>query len=73
MAAASVAHTLQAKCTIYLPEGATGKTLSLLQQEEAHVVVAGRVYADALKFAQVAVEKDPNAYVLGVQRFYGLW
>lgn len=61
LAAACAAHILQVKCTVYIPEGVTESTLTLLERESAEVVVIGRFYAEALNAAKRVVETDFNA------------
>lgn len=61
LAAACAAHTLDANCSVVLPEGVAESTLDFLRREKAHVIVAGRHYAEALQLAQKLVRDDHNA------------
>ena len=53
---------LKVRCTVYIPESVAERTLFLLKQEGADVVVGGRVYARALEAAMENVNREPNAY-----------
>lgn len=64
LAAACAAHTLDVKCSVVLPEGVAESTLDFLQREKAHVIVAGKHYAEALQLAQKLVRDDDNAILV---------
>lgn len=61
LAAACAARALEVKCSVFIPEGATQTTLDLLRREKAEVIVIGRHYAEALKAAKHAVDKETDA------------
>jgi len=61
LAAACAAKLLKVKCSVYLPEGATQRTLEVLRREQADVIVTGRFYAEALKVAKQVVEQGSGA------------
>lgn len=63
LAAAWAAHHLRVKCTVYLTEGASQKTIDFLNKHTAEVVVHGTVYEEALRKAEEAAKTDPNASV----------
>jgi len=46
---------------VVLPESVAESTLDFLQREKAHVMMAGRHYAEALQLAQELVRNDGNA------------
>ncbi|KAK7041412.1 catabolic L-serine/threonine dehydratase [Paramarasmius palmivorus] len=63
-AAACAARTLQVKCTVYIPEGVAQKTLELLREQEAEVVIIGKFYLEALNAAKEATSKESNAVMV---------
>ncbi|KAI3601237.1 l-serine dehydratase l-threonine deaminase [Moniliophthora roreri] len=63
-AAACAARTLQVKCTVYIPEWVAQRTLDLLRDQEAEVVIVGKVYLEALNAAKEAVTKESNAVMV---------
>ncbi|KAJ7134980.1 tryptophan synthase beta subunit-like PLP-dependent enzyme [Mycena crocata] len=63
-AAACAARSLNVKCTVYIPDGVAQSTLNLLQRENAHVVVGGKHYAEALRTAKEVVEAEENAVLV---------
>ncbi|KAF5331069.1 hypothetical protein D9619_005933 [Psilocybe cf. subviscida] len=64
LAAACAAHSLNLKCTVFIPEGVTETTLKLLREEKAEVVVGGRQYSEALKAAKELVAKEAVAVMV---------
>ncbi|KAJ7046542.1 tryptophan synthase beta subunit-like PLP-dependent enzyme [Mycena alexandri] len=64
LAAACAAHTLDVRCTVYIPDGVAESTLNLLRRENAKVVVGGKHYAEALRAAKQVVEAEENAVLV---------
>ncbi|KAJ6623402.1 tryptophan synthase beta subunit-like PLP-dependent enzyme [Mycena sp. CBHHK59/15] len=64
LAAACAARPLAVRCTVYIPDGASESTLDLLRRENAHVVVGGRHYAEALQAARQLVDAEDNAVMV---------
>lgn len=73
LAAACAAKLLEIRCSVYLPEGATQKTLEILQREQADVIVTGRFYAEALKAAREVVEQGYGAVMVPAYDDEILW
>jgi L-serine/L-threonine ammonia-lyase len=61
LAAACAARALEVRCSVFIPEGATQRTLDLLRREKAEVIVIGRYYSEALKVARDVVDQEANA------------
>ncbi|KAF8352351.1 tryptophan synthase beta subunit-like PLP-dependent enzyme [Amanita rubescens] len=64
LAAACAARALGVKCTVCLPLGAAEQTLKFLRQQNAHVVVAGEIYSDALAVAKQILKQDGHAVMV---------
>lgn len=60
LAVATAAKALRARCTVYLPTGASQRVLQFFRTEGADVHVQGNCYAEALAAASAAAESDPN-------------
>ncbi|KAG5645816.1 hypothetical protein DXG03_005157 [Asterophora parasitica] len=73
LAAACAANALQARCSVYLPEGATQSTQDILRRQNAEVIVVGRFYAEALEAANAAVAQEPNAVIVPAYDHETLW
>ncbi|KAF5387083.1 hypothetical protein D9615_001802 [Tricholomella constricta] len=73
LATACAANALQAKCSVYLPEGATQSTLDILRRQKAEVIVVGRHYAEALRAATAAVEREIDAVMVPAYDHGTLW
>ncbi|GLB35306.1 putative pyridoxal-phosphate dependent enzyme [Lyophyllum shimeji] len=73
LAAACAANALNVKCSVYLPEGATRTTLDILRRQNAHVIVVGRFYAEALEAARAAVERESGAALVPAYEHETLW
>ncbi|TFK72540.1 tryptophan synthase beta subunit-like PLP-dependent enzyme [Pluteus cervinus] len=73
LAAACAARVLNVRCTVYIPEGVAERTLFLLKQEGANVVVRGRVYAKALEAALENVKQESNAVMVPAYDDPVLW
>ncbi|KAJ7172729.1 tryptophan synthase beta subunit-like PLP-dependent enzyme [Mycena filopes] len=58
------AHTLNVKCTVFVPESAAQTTVDLLRRENAEVVVGGSHYAAAVLAAQKVVDAEENAVMV---------
>ncbi|KAH9842922.1 tryptophan synthase beta subunit-like PLP-dependent enzyme [Rhodofomes roseus] len=64
LAAACAAKALGLRCTVFLPEGVSASTVEFLKREGAEVVTAGKIYLDALRAAEKAVETQSNAVMI---------
>lgn len=64
LAAAAAARLLGLKCSVYLPVAVSEDVRRLLERENAHVVIAGEYYLEALREAEKAVKLDKNALVI---------
>lgn len=64
LAAACAARRLAVRCTVYLPATASPRVVAYLEKEEAHVVIAGAIYAEALAEARKAAEEDEKAVMV---------
>ncbi|KAF9466416.1 tryptophan synthase beta subunit-like PLP-dependent enzyme [Collybia nuda] len=73
LAAACAARVLEVRCSVFLPEGATQKTLDLLRREKAEVIVIGRHYAEALKAAKGLVDQETDAVMVPAYDDQILW
>ena len=62
LAAACASKALGLRCTVFLPEGVSASTVQFMKREGAEIVTAGKIYLDALRAAEKAVEIDSNAY-----------
>lgn len=63
IAAACAANVLDVRCTVYIPEGVSQRTLDFLKKEHAEVVITGKYYLQALNRAEEALKFGENAYV----------
>lgn len=61
LAAATAARAVQARCTVFIPEGVSESTLRLLKGQGAEVVVKGSFYAEAVEVAKDIVRSEENA------------
>ncbi|KAF8892649.1 tryptophan synthase beta subunit-like PLP-dependent enzyme [Infundibulicybe gibba] len=73
LAAACAAFVLGVKCSVYIPEGVTQRTLDLLRREKASVTIVGRFYAQALEAATKLVREDRNAVMVPAYDDEVLW
>ncbi|KZT65460.1 tryptophan synthase beta subunit-like PLP-dependent enzyme, partial [Daedalea quercina L-15889] len=64
LAAACSAKALGLRCTVFLPEGVSASTVGFMKREGAEIVTVGKVYLDALRAAEKAVEADSNAVMV---------
>jgi len=64
LAAACASKALGLRCTVFLPEGVSASTAGFLKREGAEIVTVGKIYLDALKAAERAVETDSNAVMV---------
>jgi cysteine synthase len=55
------------RCTVYLPEGASQATITLLQREGAEVTVGGKAYIHALQRATEAAKVERNVSVTTIE------
>ena len=67
LAAACVAKTLDVKCTVYIPEGASEAIVNFLKREGSEVILAGKYYLQSLRAAEEAVRNDPLGYIVLVK------
>lgn len=63
LAAACAANALNARCTVFIPDGATQSTIALLERQNADVVVGGASYLYALEAAREMVKAEAKAFV----------
>ncbi|KAH8104507.1 tryptophan synthase beta subunit-like PLP-dependent enzyme [Cristinia sonorae] len=73
LAVAAAAKALNARCTVYLPEGASQRVLRFFQTEGADVHIQGKFYAEALLAAAAAAESDPHAVLVPAYDHPTLW
>ncbi|KAF4576879.1 hypothetical protein EYR40_001128 [Pleurotus pulmonarius] len=64
LAAACAANALNAKCTVFIPDGATKSTIALLERQNADVVVGGASYLYALEAARNMVRAEAKAVLV---------
>lgn len=64
IAAAYAAKKVGVRCSVFIPEGVSESTINLLREQDADVVIRGRIYLEALSAAQQAVEKENAALVI---------
>jgi L-serine/L-threonine ammonia-lyase len=61
LAVACAANVLNVRCTVYIPEGVSQRTLDFLTKERAGVVITGKYYVQALQRAEEALKCEENA------------
>ncbi|KAJ3935423.1 MAG: tryptophan synthase beta subunit-like PLP-dependent enzyme [Lentinula lateritia] len=64
LAVACAAKAAEAKCTVFLPEGASKSTIELLKEQNADVAIAGNFYLEAFNAAKERAMMDENAVVV---------
>ncbi|KAJ3855601.1 tryptophan synthase beta subunit-like PLP-dependent enzyme [Lentinula lateritia] len=64
LAVACAAKAAEAKCTVFLPEGASKSTVELLKEQNADVAIAGKFYLEAFNAAKERAMMDENAVVV---------
>ncbi|KAJ3966913.1 tryptophan synthase beta subunit-like PLP-dependent enzyme [Lentinula raphanica] len=73
LAVACAANAAGARCTVYLPEGATESTVELLKAQNATVVIAGKFYQEAFDAAKEKAASDEDAIVVPAYDDPTLW
>ncbi|KAF5376551.1 hypothetical protein D9757_008299 [Collybiopsis confluens] len=75
LAVACAANIAGAKCTVYLPEGASESTMRLLEGQNAEVIVVGKYYLEAVNAANEAASSHKNVVrrsdFMGGAQLYG--
>jgi L-serine/L-threonine ammonia-lyase len=61
LAVACAANVTGAKCTVFIPEGASESTVRVLKGQNAEVNIGGKFYLEALNAAEEVVAHDKNA------------
>ncbi|CAK5279537.1 unnamed protein product [Mycena citricolor] len=64
IAAACAARSLNVKCTVFIPAGASPAIVKFLQNQDARTVVGGVKYSDALEAAKQLASQDVNAVLV---------
>ncbi|KAF9050745.1 tryptophan synthase beta subunit-like PLP-dependent enzyme [Hymenopellis radicata] len=73
LAAASASNRLGVRCTVYIPKGATERTIQLIKGENAEVIVVGDSYSQAVKAAQDAVDAEEKAVMIPAYEDSVVW
>ncbi|KII88749.1 hypothetical protein PLICRDRAFT_41973 [Plicaturopsis crispa FD-325 SS-3] len=64
LAAACAANLLGVRCTVYITEGVSQRTLDFFKQEKAEVILAGKYYQHTADAAAKAAELDEKTIVV---------
>ncbi|KAI1792580.1 tryptophan synthase beta subunit-like PLP-dependent enzyme [Ganoderma leucocontextum] len=64
LAAACAASVLKLRCTVFLPQGVSQRTIDFMCKEGAEVVIGGDCYLQALQRAQAAVASETKAVMV---------